>query len=162
MTELIIKKGFKRTQVLLYDDTDMPVGVFQKANKYWMLDDNIGSSIDDIYKKHLQKIVAVAGDKEKVIKEVSNLSILFNSLINEVNVKSLAFASLVYSIDGVELRDRSKENLEKIIARLSGLGLTNEELKKKSMPLKSGFSQIWRSPFRFSLTVQKAKKAGWR
>ena len=38
--------GLKKTTLLMYDDIDqLPIERFNKANKYWMLHDNIGSSI---------------------------------------------------------------------------------------------------------------------
>jgi len=159
MKELVLRKGLRTTRVLLYSDIDqMPVDVFQRANKYWLFDDRLGSSIEDIDKKHLSKLVLVAGDKEKTIDAVEKLRALIYNILDEVNVESMAFACLVHSIDGEEIIDRSDENLQKIIKYLSDKGLTNELLKKKTYG--NLFLRIWSTISRPSLRIRQLREAG--
>ena len=155
MRELIIKKGFKRTLVKMYDDIDqMPIDVFQKANKYWMLSDQIGTSMSEIEEKHLKKIAFVAKDEKKVLDAVGKLSNAIYMILNETNVESMAFACLVHSIDGKEATDRSEAGLKKTLKELSDRGLTVGEVKKKTSGKK--FTQIWNTIFPNSLRTQRA------
>lgn len=132
MKELIIKKGVKRTRVVIYDDIDqLPIKRFMLANKYWMLDDSIGSDIQDFDKKHFSRFTLIAGDKEKTLKELANFRILVYNLMNEINIQHLSFACLIHSVNGEEVTDLSESNLNKLLNKLSALGLTQDILKKK-------------------------------
>ena len=132
MKELTIKKGVKRTRVMMYDDIDqMPITRFMLANKYWMLHDSIGSSIADFDKNHYSKFALIAGDKEKTLKELANFRILVYNIMNELNVQHLSFACLVHSVNGVEIKDLSEISLKRLLEDLSHLGLTQDILKKK-------------------------------
>ena len=132
MKELIIKKGIKRTILKIYDDINqLPVTRFMLANKYWMLNDAIGSDIGDFDKNHYSKFSLIAGDKEKTLKELANFRILVYNIMNEVNVQHLSFACLVHSINGCEVTDLSESNLKAILSDLSNKGLTQDVLKKK-------------------------------
>jgi len=132
MKEMIIKKGVKRTILKMYDDiTQMPITRFTIANKYWMLNDAIGSDIGDFDKNHYSKFMLIAGDKEKTLKELANFRILVYNIMNELNVQHLSFACLVYSVNGREVTDLSEDNLKAVLADLSNRGLTQDVLKKK-------------------------------
>lgn len=132
MTELILRKGVKRTKVLLHDDIDqLPVEQFNKVNKMWILHDDLGSSFEDIDKIHFSRLYLSMDSKEKMKKEIDNLRILVHNIINGLNPLNLSFAALIHSINGEEIHDYSDENLNRIIERLSRLGLTAGILKKK-------------------------------
>ena len=135
MIDITLKKGLKRSVVKLYDNIDqLPIERFNKANKYWMLHDNIGSSISDFDEKHYSKLILFAGDKEKSMAELNNLRIMVYNIQNEINVEHLSFACLIHSIDGVEQNDLSEDALRVVLKRLSDWGLTQEALKKKLHP----------------------------
>lgn len=143
MIEFTINKGLKKTRIKLYNDIDqLPIERFNKANKYWMLHDNIGSSIEDFDRNHFQKIILLAGDKQKCIKELTNLRILIYNIMNETNVQQLSFACLIYSINGQELTDLSEENLRNILNDLGKCGLTQGILKKKLQRQEKKFIRI--------------------
>ena len=132
MIEFTIKKGIRNTRIKMYTSIeDLPIERFMKANKYWMLDDSIGSCIEDFDKNHYSKFALIAGDKEKTIKELANLRILVYNIMNEINVQQLSFACLIYSINDTEVTDLSEDNLKKILKSLSSAGLTQAVLKKK-------------------------------
>ena len=134
MTEFTIMKGLRKTKVKLYNDIDqLPIERFNKANKFWMLHDNIGSSIADFDKVHYSKIALLAGDKKKCLQELENFRILVYNVMNEVNVEHLSFACLVHSINDKEQTDLSDEALRGVLKQLSDAGLTQEKLKKKLM-----------------------------
>jgi len=132
MTELILHKGLKRTKVLLYSEIDqLPAERFSKVNKFWMLNDELGNSFEDINKVHITRLLIALKDEAKSKKIIENLRVLIHNIINEVNPESMAFACLVHSIDGVELTDLSDENLQRTVKYLSDRGLTIDVLKKK-------------------------------
>ena len=130
----MIQLTFNRTTLDLYDNIDqLPIERFNKANKFWMLHDNLGSSFEDIDKNHLSKLALISGDKEKCLKEIANLRILIYNIINEVSVKNMSFACLVSKVNGKPVEDLSDNGLKKLLKELSDKGLTNEVLKKKLM-----------------------------
>jgi len=127
-----LKKLFKRTKIVLHDDIDqLLIDRFNKINKYWMLNDNIGSSFQDIDNNHIAKLLLVADNKDKVIKEVENLRILIYNVINEVNPNHMAFACLVASIDDEANDDLSEVGIRKTLKKLNDAGVTEYLLKKK-------------------------------
>lgn len=141
MIDITLRKGLKKTVVKLYDNIDqLPIERFNKANKYWMLHDNIGSSIGDFDEKHYSKLVLLAGEKVKCLAELSNLRIMVYNIMNEINVEHLSFACLVHSINGQEQTDLSEEALNVVLKRMSDLGLTQDGLKKKLQPSGKGFT----------------------
>jgi hypothetical protein len=132
MRELILKKGLSKTRLMIFDDIEqLPVERFNKANKFWMLSDNLGNSFEDIDKVHLSKFFLIADDKEKLLKEVNNLRVLVYNIISETHPDQLAFAALVHSVDGREVNDLSDEGLRTLIIELSNKGLPIGEIKKK-------------------------------
>jgi len=134
MIEFTLKKNLKKHTVKMYDNIEqMPIERFNKANKYWMLHDNIGSSIADFDTNHYNKLVLLAKDEKKLVAELNNFRILVFNIMNEINVEHLSFACLIYSIDGEVMDDLSENNLQDILTKLSGWGLTQETLKKKLM-----------------------------
>jgi len=134
MIEITFQKGLRRTVLKMYDDIDqLPIERFNKANKYWMLHDSIGSSIQDFDLNHFNKLILLAGDKEKCKAELQNFRILVYNIQNEVSVEHLSFACLVHSINGVENDDTSEDALNRMLKELSDRGLTQDILKKKLM-----------------------------
>ena len=127
-----LKRGFKKTTLKMYDDIDqLSIQRFNKANKYWMLHDNIGSSIQDFDANHFNKIILLAGDKEKCKAELQNFRILVYNIQNEINVEHLSFACLIHSVDNKVNDDLSEDALNKVLKDLSNRGLTQDLLKKK-------------------------------
>ena len=143
MNEFTLHRGLKKLKVKLYDNIDqLPIERFNKANKYWMLHDNIGSSIGDFDKIHYSKLALLAGDKEKCLAELANLRIMIFNIMNEINVEHLSFACLVHSINDKECDDLSDNALEGTLKRLSDMGLTQEGLKKKLTKSERGSMKI--------------------
>jgi len=131
MREIILNKGLTKTKVLLYTEIDqLPADRFSKVNKYWMLNDELGSCFEDIDRIHITRIALSLHDKDKAKKVLDNMRVLIHNIINETNPQSLAFACLIHSIDGEEVTDLSDENLKKVIKYLSDKGLTIDTVKK--------------------------------
>ena len=124
-----------KRDILIQDDIEqMSIAQFNKVNKYWMLSDSLGNDFADIDKLHLSRLLLVAGDKEKTIKEVNNLRILINNIISEVSPEQLAFVALIHSIDGKPLEDYSEDNLKRLSKELQ---ITVADIKKKTSEKKS-------------------------
>lgn len=131
----MIELKFNGTTLELYDNIDqLPIDRFNKANKFWMLHDNIGSTIEDIDRNHLSKLSLIAGDRAKCLKEIANLRILIYNIINEINVRNMSFGCLISKINGKPVEDLSDNGIKKLLKELSDKGLTNEVLKKKLKP----------------------------
>ena len=168
MREIEVRKGLKKTSIVLYDDIDqMPIERFNKANKYWMLHDNLGSTFQDIDLQHINRLMLVADNKEKLVKELENLRILVYNIINEINPNHMAFACLVYSIDGKVCDDLSEEGIKKTIKLLNDRGITEGDIKKKlsgkkSMKIWNYFSPVYFKTFFQLLTGRNSKRSPLR
>ena len=115
VTEQIINKH----TVVFHDDIDqMTIGQFNRVNKFWMLSDDLGDDFADIDQMHIARLMLVAGDKSKTVRELQNLRILINNIINEVHPGQMAFACLIHSIDGEIVKDYSDDNLKRILKLL--------------------------------------------
>ena len=140
MRELVLHKGLKRTKVLFYTDIDqLPAERFSKVNKYWMLHDELGSCFEDIDRIHITRLALSLNDPMKAKKVLDNLRVLIYNIINETDPESLAFATLIHSIDGIELTYLSDENLKRVLKELSDKGLTIDTLKKKAKRSGKGY-----------------------
>ena len=141
----MIEIKHKKLTLELYNDIDqLPIVRFNKANKFWMLHDNIGSSIEDIDRNHLSKLALIAGDEAKCKKEIANLRILIYNIITEVNVNHMSFACLISKVNGKPANDLSDDGIKKLLKKLSDGGLTNEVLKKKLQNSGRKSTKSWR------------------
>ena len=128
----------KGKKIQLYDSIDeMPIVNFQKYNKCVLIDSGLGSDIDSI-DNHIVDIAKYVknGDTKNALQELQNMRQTMHMIVSGVSPKNLAFAALIYSIDGVEQKNLSDEHLQEIINELNELpfGLfidLVEKLKKK-------------------------------
>lgn len=119
MKNLLINKKIVR----VYDSIDeMPIINFQKYNKYLLIDSGIGSDADDI-DAHIVKIAKFikANDNKKALQELQNMRQNIYMVNNEISPKYLAFAALIYSIDGKEVNDLSDDGLKKLLQDLKNI-----------------------------------------
>lgn len=128
----------KGKKIQLYDSIDeMPIVNFQKYNKCVLIDSGLGSDIDSI-DNHIVDIAKYVknGDTKNALQELQNMRQTMHMIVSGVSPKNLAFAALIYSIDGVEQKNLSDEHLQEIMNKLNELpfGLfidLVEKLKKK-------------------------------
>lgn len=116
MKNLIVNKKIVR----VYDSIDeMPIVNFQKYNKYLLIDSGIGSDADDI-DAHITKIAKFinTNSHKKALQELQNMRQNMYMVNNEISPKYLAFAALIYSIDGKELTDLSDDGLKDALDKL--------------------------------------------
>lgn len=111
----------KNRVIKIYDSIDeMPIVNFQKYNKCLLIDSGLGSDANSI-DEHIVKIAKYINkdDKAKAIQELQNMRQNMYMVVNKVSPKYMAFAALIYSIDGVEQKDLSDSHLQEIIEELN-------------------------------------------
>jgi len=107
---------------------------FSKFNKYLLLDNSFGSSVEEITSKHLSPLYSfIKNDKkEEAFDQINNLRQAFHLMLNEINVSTMAFCCLVQSIDGRQVTDYSESSLKEMSVTLGKMGLTQDVIKKKA------------------------------
>ena len=119
MKSLLINKKIVR----VYDSIDeMPIVNFQKYNKYLLIDSGIGSDVDDI-DAHIVKIAKYikSSNSRKALQELQNMRQNMYMVNSEISPKYLAFAALIYSVDGKEVKDLSDDSLKKLLQDLKDI-----------------------------------------
>lgn len=87
--------------IKLYDNIEeLPVLRFQKYNKFLLLDSAIGSDINDLNMRVEKAIRYISIDAESAVTELRNLQQAIHVINSELSPNNLAFAALIYSIDG--------------------------------------------------------------
>lgn len=126
--------------VRLYESIDeMPIVNYQKYNKYVLLDSNLGSDIESV-DEHIIRIAKYISkdDKANAMQELQNMRQNMHMVVNDISPNSMAFAALIYSIDGKEQKDLSDTHLREIMEELRDMpyGVFTEMLawvKKKTL-----------------------------
>ena len=124
--------------IKLYDSVDeLPIGAYQRYNKFLLIDAGIGSSVDD-FDAHIVKLAKLIGnnDREKAAQELQNMRQNLYMINANISPKYLAFAALVYSIDGQKIEAASDDDYSELLAKIqemphSLLTKTLDWLKKK-------------------------------
>lgn len=124
--------------IKLYDSVDeLPIGAYQRYNKFLLIDAGIGSSVDD-FDAHIVKLAKLIGnnEREKAIQELQNMRQNLFMINSKVSPKYLAFAALVYSIDGKKVEAVSDDDYSELLAKIQEmphnlLTKTLDWLKKK-------------------------------
>lgn len=133
----MITKSIQGHVLKIYDSIeDMPIINFQKYNRYLLIDSCIGSDFEDI-DNHITKIAKfIQTDKAAAMQELQNMRQALYFINEEVNPRHLAFAALIYEIDGEKVHDLSDDNLKAILEKLNKVQKTwvdkiLEVIKKK-------------------------------
>ena len=124
--------------IKLYDSVDeLPISAYQRYNKFLLIDAGIGSSIDD-FDAHLVKLAKLIGnnDREKAAQELQNMRQNLYMINSKISPKYLAFAALIYSIDGKKVEAVSDDDYSELLTQIqemphSLLTKTLDWLKKK-------------------------------
>ena len=124
--------------IKLYDSVDeLPIGAYQRYNKFLLIDAGIGSSVDD-FDAHIVKLAKLIGnnDREKAAQELQNMRQNLYMINANISPKYLAFAALVYSIDGQKIEAVSDDDYSELLTKIqemphSLLTKTLDWLKKK-------------------------------
>lgn len=100
----------------VYDSIDeMPIVNFQKYNKYLLIDSGIGSDVDDVDAHLVRLAKLIKSDTAKANQELLNLRQNLHMIVSGISPKYLAFAALIYSVDGKVVTDLSDDNLKSIL-----------------------------------------------
>ena len=119
------------------DVSELPFARFNAFNKYVMLDSELGATVQD-FDKMIVRINEFINKKmpEDARRELMNLRIVYHNILNENDVKGLAFASMIKKYKGKEVDDYSEENLKRILSELSKAGLTIKDVSEKNAEVK--------------------------
>lgn len=115
-------------EVVFYESSeDLPILRYNKLNKFLMMDNGIGSSIEDFDKRMSMAVNFISKDmKDFAIQELENTRIFVYNSLQEYSPRNNALAMLVHSIDG-EVVDITGDGLTRTLKRLDEIGLTNRE-----------------------------------
>lgn len=123
---------FGKTEIKMYVSADeTPIDRWTMFNKYLMLDGIIGNSFEDIDAIHIRTLYEIMDDKVKLVQALKNFRELVYNISEGVNYQHSAFCTFIYSINNELITDLSESGITNILARLSEIGLTNNDIKKK-------------------------------
>lgn len=126
--------------IKLYDSVDeLPISAYQRYNKFLLIDAGIGSSIDDV-DIHIVKLAKLIGanEREKAVQELQNMRQNLFMINSNISPKYLAFAALVYSVDGERVDAVSDDDYHELLTKIQEIphGLLSKTLDwlKKKLP----------------------------
>lgn len=125
--------------IKLYDSIDeMPIENFQKYNKYIIIDAGLGSDIDSV-DEHIVQLAKLinSDDKKKAMQELQNMRQNMHMIVSGISPRYMAFAALIYSIDGKKVESQSDTSLQELLSDLkkaehNSIIETLFQLKKKT------------------------------
>lgn len=137
----------------IYDSIEeLPIVRHHKFNKLMLIDAHIGSELSD-FDNHLERIMRYIREGKSDLAEKELLILRQNVFFiqSEISPKYLAFAALIYSVDGKENKDLSDEALTKLIEKISDVpvrdinGVLEESKKKLDDELQAYFPRLFDS-----------------
>lgn len=142
-----------RHKLKVFDSIEeLPIVRHHKFSKMMLIDAHIGADLSD-FDAHVERVIRyIKSDKNDLaIKELANLRQNIFFIQSEISPKHLAFAALVYSIDGKTVTDLSDEALREIVERLSDVPVKeiekviDESKKKLDLELQTYFPKLFDS-----------------
>jgi hypothetical protein len=112
---------------------ELPIVRFAAFNKYMMIDSGLGNTLADIDRVHIVPLLQVLDNKEKAQQQIQNMRELIFSIENGFNYNHSAYCCLIHSIDGKPCTDISETGIEQLKKRLEEIGVTNGDIKKKTV-----------------------------
>lgn len=125
-------------KLVYYESVDeLPMSRYQKFSKYLLVDAGLGADAEH-FTEHVDRACAFirSNQLDNAQKELTNMTQGIQLILAELSPAFLAFAALLYSVDGEEITDVSDEGLTRITEKLSdipaGVMFTKlDEIKKK-------------------------------
>lgn len=116
---------------------EMPITKYAKFQKYLIIDSGIGDNLEATG-SHLSKLFEFLTYRlvDEAIQETKNLYYNFFILFEETPIKGMAFACMVHSINGVEVKDLSEDGLKATVKILSDAGITYQDVRLYTDDLK--------------------------
>lgn len=108
---------------------ELPINRFTDFEKYLVQSAGIGSTMGDV-DKHFANVSRFmqAAKYEEAVLEWQNMHLNLYMMLNRINIKHIAFACLIDSVDGKKIDDYSEEALKNLCEELGKMGLTEEML----------------------------------
>lgn len=112
-------KKYNGHTIEIYNSIDeMPIIRFQKYNKYMLIDSGVGSDLQDIL-NHIERAkIYVSANQSMALAEMNNLKQALYLVAEEMSPKYMAFAVLVYKIDGKVQNDLTDVGLKRVLGQL--------------------------------------------
>jgi hypothetical protein len=109
---------------------DLPIKRFQLVQKYTLIDSGIGSTLNDVIRhfSRLDQFIEVK-DFDSIVAERENLLMNYQFMIGEQYIKSYVFASLIKSVDGVNV-DITDDNIDDYVQMLENSDLTISQVEE--------------------------------
>jgi hypothetical protein len=131
--------GEQKTLTFFKSINELPIKRFQLTQRYSLIDAGIGSTLNDIIRhfSRLDQFIEVK-DYDSIVAERENLLMNYQFLLSNEYVKSYVFASLIKSVDGVNV-DITDDNIDEYVEMLENSDLivsqveTLTEFQKKSL-----------------------------
>lgn len=126
-------------QIVLYSSIkEMPIKMYNLTQRYILQDMGIGSDMPAIDSHFTALDGFLAANKiDDAKKERENMRFAFYTMLERVNYKSLTFGCHIFSVDGVEVTDRSEEA---ITALLETLTISFEQAEEILAEVKKNFN----------------------
>ena len=98
---------------------EMPIKLYNLTQRYMLQDMGIGSDMNAI-DEHFKSLDAFlsANKLEDAQRERENMRFAFYTMLERVNYKALAFGCHIFSVDGVQITDRSEEAITELLNRI--------------------------------------------
>lgn len=112
-------KKYNGHTIEIYNSIDeMPIIRFQKYNKYMLIDSGVGSDLQDILNHIDRAKIYVSANQSMALAEMNNLKQALYLVAEEMSPKYMAFAVLVYKIDGKVQNDLTDVGLKRVLEQL--------------------------------------------
>ncbi len=143
MRDLVLRKGSKRTKVVLYDSIkEISAERDHEMERLFLLDSGVGSTMNSVYKHHsLINQNLSNGKVQEAIEEQRNLMNNYYMIIKGLDVNSFCIIPMIKSINGEEVNDFSENNLKTTIKFLSDNGLTKSMILSEINQVKKKFTE---------------------
>lgn len=108
-------------QIVLYSSIkEMPIKLYNLTQRYLLQDMGIGSDMTAIDGHFIALDGFLATNKlDDAKKERENMRFAFYTMLEQVNYQSLTFGCHIFSVDGVQVTDRSEEAITELLNSLT-------------------------------------------
>jgi hypothetical protein len=135
---MITYKINNQTLVFYSSIKEMPIKLYNLTQRYILQDMGIGSDMNAIDSHFAALDGFLAGNKiDDAKKERENMRFAFYTMLEQVNYKSLTFGCHIFSVDGVEVTDRSEEAITSV---LDGLTISVQQAEEILAEVKKNFN----------------------
>lgn len=130
MDKITINVGDEQKVLTFFKSiNELPIKRFQLTQKYSLIDSGVGSTLNDVLRhfSRLDQFIEVK-DYDSIVAERENLLMNYQFLMTEEYIKSYVFASLIKSIDGVNV-DITDDNIDEYVQMLEDSDLTISQVE---------------------------------